>query len=273
MLSYNVCYGVCYGVCFLYFVFFPSPHSFSCNNPSFSDYPCPPFKLIILDEADSLTSDAQTALRRVIEQYSRSTRFCLICNYVSRIIDPLTSRCAKFRFGPVAMDAGVDRLAEICAAEGVEFEGDNSAAGVLGALMDRCGGDLRRGITLLQGSHRLGRPLSVPLIDNLAGTIPINTLQSSLDLLSTPTTTPTTLRSFVLDTFAREALPATQFLHQLVPHLLMNAAALPVATDTQKALICDRAAEVEARICDGGDEVIQILDFFMATHKILNNKE
>lgn len=76
------------------------------------------FKLVILDECDAMTKDAQFALRRVIEKFSRSTRFCLLCNAVTKVIPALQSRCTRFRFGPLPAALVVERLKDVCAAEG-----------------------------------------------------------------------------------------------------------------------------------------------------------
>jgi replication factor C subunit 2/4 len=113
-------------------------------------YPCPPFKIIILDEADSMTHDAQSALRRTMEQYSRITRFCLVCNYVTRIIEPVASRCSKFRFKALDGVAAGDRLEEISRAENLRLED-----GVIDTLIKCSDGDLRRAITYLQSAARL----------------------------------------------------------------------------------------------------------------------
>lgn len=121
-------------------------------------YPCPPFKIIILDEADSMTQDAQSALRRTMEQYSRITRFCLVCNYVTRIIEPLASRCSKFRFKALEGVAAGERLQEIATAENLRLE-----AGVIDTLIKCSEGDLRRAITYMQSAARLigaSRPAS-----------------------------------------------------------------------------------------------------------------
>jgi replication factor C subunit 3/5 len=79
-------------------------------------------KLIILDEADSMTFDAQFALRRIIEKYSRTTRFCLICNYENKIIPAIRSRCANFRFSPISQIHVNKKLSYICEKENLTYE-------------------------------------------------------------------------------------------------------------------------------------------------------
>jgi len=116
-------------------------------------YPCPPYKIVILDEADSMTQDAQGALRRIMESYARITRFCLVCNYVTRIIEPLTSRCSKFRFKPLDTSSTSSRLRYIAQAENVWLGDDGDD--VVDTLVYTSGGDLRRAITYLQSCSRL----------------------------------------------------------------------------------------------------------------------
>lgn len=125
-----------------------------------STYPCPPYKIIILDEADSMTQDAQSALRRTMETYSKITRFCLICNYVTRIIDPLASRCSKFRFKPLDESNARDRLEQIAKAEGVNCED-----GVIDTLIRVSDGDLRKAITYLQSAAKLHNPIKHAVVD------------------------------------------------------------------------------------------------------------
>lgn len=122
--------------------------------PNYKDrYPCPPYKIIILDEADSMTQDAQSALRRTMETYSKITRFCLICNYVTRIIDPLASRCSKFRFKTLDQGNSLKRLEEIATNEDVNLE-----SGAVNALIRCSEGDLRKAITFLQSATKLVGP-------------------------------------------------------------------------------------------------------------------
>jgi replication factor C subunit 3/5 len=104
-------------------------------------------KLVILDEADAMTNDAQFALRRIIEKYTKNTRFCLICNYVSKIIPALQSRCTRFRFAPLLKEQIRSKLNEVAVAEKVNMT-DNGTE----AILALSGGDMRRVLNLLQST-------------------------------------------------------------------------------------------------------------------------
>lgn len=103
------------------------------------------FKVVILDEADQMTSEAQAALRRMIEKFTKNVRFCIICNYVNKIIPALQSRCTRFRFAPVKKVAMLPRLRMIAEKEGSTFTEDG-----LIAAYDLSRGDLRLCLNILQ---------------------------------------------------------------------------------------------------------------------------
>lgn len=110
-----------------------------------------------------MTGAAQAALRRTMEKESHSTRFCLICNYVSRIIEPLTSRCTKFRFKPLGENKIIERLEYICKEEDLKIEKP-----VLLKIVEVSGGDLRRAITCLQSITKLkGKDIEITVDDVL----------------------------------------------------------------------------------------------------------
>ncbi len=110
-----------------------------------------PFKIIILDEADEMTSDAQTALRRIIEDTARYCRFILIANNISRIIDPIQSRCATFKFTSIPEEDVIVHLEKICKKEKIKAEKKGFKA-----IYDYSEGDLRHAINLLQATASLG---------------------------------------------------------------------------------------------------------------------
>lgn len=108
-------------------------------------------KIIILDEADEMTSEAQTALRRIIEDSARTTRFIIICNYLSQIIEPIQSRCVVFRFTRLPREDVIDHLKMICEKEKVKYE-DKAVM----QIYDATGGDMRHSINIMQAAAGMG---------------------------------------------------------------------------------------------------------------------
>ena len=111
-----------------------------------------PFRLAILDECDEMTNDGQTALRRIMEENSEHTRFILICNYSSGIIEPLQSRCAIFRFQRLDEASVAEHLKSIAKKEKLKHSGDT----VFGAIYEATQGDLRQAINLMQTASAEG---------------------------------------------------------------------------------------------------------------------
>jgi replication factor C subunit 2/4 len=126
----------------------------------------PNYKIIILDEADAMTSDSQFALRRIIEKYTETTRFILICNYVTKIIPPLTSRCMKLRFQSISHKAITQIIIKISNKEKIKINKlfiDN--------LCNISKGDLRKTINLFERTYFLDKTLNVKTLNDIAGLI------------------------------------------------------------------------------------------------------
>lgn len=123
-----------------------------------------PFKILILDEADNMTSDAQQALRRTMERYTETARFILIANYSGRIIEPIQSRCAPFRFTYLPEEHIRKRIEYIAENEGVTLLEDG-----LKAIIELGGGDLRRTINILQTAASTGKPVDAETVYSVVG--------------------------------------------------------------------------------------------------------
>lgn len=214
------------------------------------NYPCPPFKIIILDEADSMTQDAQAALRRTMETYSKVTRFCLVCNYVTRIIDPLASRCSKFRFKPLDETNALGRLQYVAQQEEV-----NASDEVLNRLLVVAGGDLRKAITLLQSASGLamGGPISIEMIDELAGRIPDAIIENLVDHINKGIYKDI---QQTVDDICLEGYSATGVVAQLHDKILTD----PGYNDNAKNVVSAALSEADKRLNDGADEQIEILN-------------
>jgi len=228
------------------------------SKPSSSPYPCPPYKIIILDEADSMTRDAQSALRRTMEQYTKVTRFCIICNYVSRIIEPITSRCAKFRYKPLSRESMKTKLKQIASSEHLQVDDEAVAS-----LIDVSEGDMRKSITILQSAQRLvlkSETLSKANVIEVAGVVPTPVIEGLIS--SCKQNSFRHIQMAAQETVAC-AFPVDQVLQQLQPAIIASAD----ISDAHKSLIVIRIAEADKKLIDGADEYLQLLDVlsYMAT--------
>lgn len=141
-------------------------------------------KLVLLDEADAMTKDAQFALRRVIEKYTRNTRFALVCNNVNKVIPALQSRCTRFRFAPLDAVHVSERLKHVVEAEQLDVP-----EGGLKALVRLSNGDMRKALNILQSTHMASQQISEDAVYLCTGNpLPKDIEQISYWLLNEPFT-------------------------------------------------------------------------------------
>jgi len=209
----------------------------------------PGFKLIILDEADAMTGDAQSALRRTMEKYTRVTRFCLICNYVSRIIEPLASRCAKFRFRLLPAVSMLARLEAVCQSESVTCDKPG-----LESLLEASGGDMRRAITLLQcASNYNGQQVDQAIVYEVAGMLPDDALLPVWNAV----------RAGLFDGVSnsvKNVLALGYSSTMMTSKLLRIVVAEKDLDDYSKAEMLLKLAEADKSLVDGADEELQMMD-------------
>lgn len=204
------------------------------------------FKIILLDEADNLTKDAQAALRRTMEQYSSSCRFILTCNYSSSIIEPIQSRCAVFRFKRISDKDIKERLKWICGNEGIKIEND-----ALEAIAFVSEGDLRKSIGILD-SCRMSDIETIKVCDiyDIVGMIePVILKELIKKALS---------REFfgslnLVEKVMLDGLSAIDILKGMMKEVMnMN------IEDKMKVDIVSSVGECEFRISEGANELIQL---------------
>ena len=205
------------------------------------------FKVIFLDEADALTPDAQGALRRIMEQYSGTCRFILSCNYSSKIIEPIQSRCAVFRFRPIASDQVAEEVREIAAAEDIELDDDACDAIVHVSL-----GDLRKAITALQVAASLDTHVTRALVYETTATAPPEALHGFVLACKQDGFHPARRRlREILDQYG---LAGTDFVNQLHRSVFD----IEFLSESQKLDLTEAMAEIDFRLVEGGGEALQL---------------
>lgn len=205
-----------------------------------------PFKIIFLDEADALTKEAQQALRRTMENYSGTCRFVMSCNYSSKIIDPIQSRCVIFRFKLLEKKDIEKRIKIIAEKEKLQL-----SEKTIEVLYEASEGDCRRVINLLQASASISPSITPELVQTLtAGAKPAEikiVLEYALsgDFLKA--------KEKLLDVMLKESISGTDIIKSIqkeVWNLQID--------DILKVKLTEKTGEIEFRLIEGSDEFIQL---------------
>jgi replication factor C small subunit len=206
-----------------------------------------PFKILILDEADNMTSDAQQALRRTMERFTETCRLILIANYSGRIIEPIQSRCAPFRYTYLSREDHDSYLKQIITNEKLKL----SQAG-LEAIFEVSNGDLRKAINALQAAASLGKPIEAETVYSVIGRVNPIDIRGMLmqamrgDFIGS--------RDRLREMILKYGVAGSDIIRQIHIEIFR----MKDFSDPWKVKLADVIGEVDFRLVQGADEEVQL---------------
>lgn len=227
------------------------------------NYLCPPYKIIILDEADAMTKEAQSALRKVMEDTSHITRFVFICNYINQIIDPINSRCVCIKFKQIDFEQINIKLNDISKLENINI--DKNGINCISTIS--CG-DLRKALLILQNvkyyySMHDSKNVTEKNIYDMNKWITKKTIKKYFNLIKKNSDIKTIME--ISNHIINEGYVFNSILRKIIEHVLeLN------ISDIKKAQILFNVGTIEKLIIDRSNEYIQLLNLFFNINKIFN---
>lgn len=216
------------------------------------------FKLIILDEAETITTDAQTSLRRCIESYSYITRFCIICNDINKIINPIQSRCSCFYFSPISDDMINEKLLYISKKENIKYDIDG-----IKQIINISEGDYRKNINNLQHIYNLYNNTYYESVNSyyLGNQKVINNLINDIIFENKD--------NIIINCqkILREGINILVLLKLLAEFISKS----ELISDIKKSNILIEFIEIENRLIKGSDEFIQVMYLFYHIKYVIDN--
>jgi replication factor C small subunit len=218
-----------------------------------------PFKVIYLDESDALTKDAQQALRRTMENFTKTTRFILSCNYSSKIIDPIQSRCAVFRFRPLKKEDIFLMIDELSRRENLTITETAKQA-----LYEVCDGDCRKLENVLQSCAVIKKEVDAENVYSMASAV---RPEETRNILSTAAKQDfLTAKKKLLDLMLNYGLSGLDIIKQISKEIWNID-----ISDDKKVQLIDKCGEIEFRMVEGSDDFLQ-LESFLAYVMLVGKK-
>jgi replication factor C subunit 2/4 len=221
----------------------------------------PPIKLIILDEADAMTDDSQFALRRIIEMYSKTTRFILICNYITRIIEPLASRCTKFRFKPINLSGMGNIIKKLSIKENFKIDDE-----VINNIYNITKGDLRKAINIIQQAKYLDyNVIKNETINEIGGLVTTKNIDK---IIKETIKTDYSKIQELIKNFLADGYSVSQYINELVEYIVQT----KLFNEDLKGFILFKLSEIEYNLNKKGDEYIQMINILSLIFELYNNQ-